>query len=204
MDRKTLVFFSVGIICGFCIGAVTGAFMLPPAWTVGQPTGTLPDPAVNMSTGPEEMISYLFIEEGQSGSLVKGQDNTLTLTIHGVRDDTVFFSDRPARISGLIDTGLFSTSSLWYESNPPNAALMLPDAPETNDTVILTVSNPRYDKEKSTLVYSAALVPDYHGEGLKAYLVFADPAIPEEFGKVILFIDSAALPENFPGTPFVN
>lgn len=201
MDKKTIVIFSVGIICGFCIGAVAGAYTLAPPQAGRQTAGTGSLVPANSSPGPDDLISYLFVQEGLSGSLVKEQNNTMTLTIHGVRENTVYFSDRPARISGLVDTALFTTSSMWNGSNPPNAALMLPGAPESNDTVILTISGPEYYKTESTLVYSATLVPNYHGEGLKAYQVFADPAVPEEFGQVILFIDSASLPGDLPGSP---
>lgn len=137
------------------------------------------------------------MQEAQQGSLVKGKNGTLTLTLQGTRADTVYFSDRPARVSGAVDTGIFEEGSMWNEGNNPNAALMLPDEPPANDTVIVTLSNPRYDRKNATLVYTANIVPDYQGDGLKAYEGFADPGVAEHFGRAMLFIDSARLPVDF-------
>ena len=76
---------------------------------------------------------------------------------------------------------------------------MLVNAPAANDTVIVTISNPRYDSPNATLIYTATIVPDYHGEGLKTYEQFADPGIAEQFGRAMLFIDNGSLPLNLIG-----
>lgn len=183
-----------GILFGLCAGVLLGFYVLAPAFS-GSGTGTCSVPSSGSSSPvPTDIISYLFVQEGSAGSLVHGENGTLTLTLTGVRPDTVYFSDRPDRVSGGIGTVTFTSSSLWNTTSAPNAALMLANAPAANDTVILTLSHPVYDEANATLRYTAVQVPHYTGTGLRAYEAFADPGIPEQFGQAMLFIDNAQIP----------
>ena len=206
IERNTIVIIAAALIIGFVLGGITGTYgysVLP----AGQPCqpGNSPAPSGNATESqaslPSEFISFLFVQEAQQGSLTHGENGTLTLTLNATRADTVYFSDRPARVSGVVDTRLFTDSSMWRSGNNPNAALMLPDEPPANDTVIVTLSSPRYDHKNATLVYNAEIVPDYKGEGLKAYEGFVDPGVAERFGRVMLFIDSARIPVDFFNAP---
>lgn len=193
-DHPSSALFVAGIAVALCAGALLGLFVLAPVFA-GNNTGTCTVPSDVLSTPvPTEIISFLFVQEGSAGSLVPGENGTMTLTLTGVRPDTVYFSDTPNRVSGGIDTRVFTSSSLWNSTSAPNAALMLANAPVANDSVILTLSNPVYDKANATLQYTAVQVPNYTGKGLKAYEAFADPGIPEQFGQAMLFIDSAKIP----------
>ena len=66
--------------------------------------------------------SYEYVQ--QASAL---QFDGTTLTLQGVSPSTVFFSDRPNRLTGLVSTGQFA--DLWnspdgpFASNPPNAAV---------------------------------------------------------------------------------
>jgi hypothetical protein len=185
--------FVAGLIIGLCAGALAGFYAIGPA-LAGTGTTTCAIPAgVSSAVTQGDIISFLFVQEGTSGSLVPGENGTMTLTLTGVRPDTIYFSDTPDRLSGGISTNTFSTSSLWNSTYAPNAALMLANAPAANDSVILTLSNPAYDRANATLRYTAVQVPNYTGEGLKAYEVFADPGIPQHFGQAMLFIDNAEI-----------
>jgi len=199
MDKKTIIFIAISFFLGICLGILIGIFLAQVPATVENRSltfGTVSQAITATPTIGNDLISFLFIQEAQSGSCVKNANGTMTVTLNDVRSDTVYFSDRPARVSGAIETSLFDRSSLWSGSSSPNAALMLVDAPAANDTIIVTLSNPRYDKDDATLVYTATMVPDYHGEGLKTYEQFADPGIAEHFGRVMLFIDNGSLPLN--------
>ena len=198
MDTRNLLILAAGLLAGLCIGGALGIFWLAPA-AAGHEPATCPVPpgssAVTAEPTPgEDLISFLFVQEGKAGSLVKGANGTMTLTLTGVRPDTVYFSDRPARVSGGIATSVFTGSSLWNTTSAPNAALMLANAPAANDTVILSLSDPVYDPVQATIRYTAVQVPDYKGEGLKVYETFADPGVPEQFGQAMLFIDNADIP----------
>jgi hypothetical protein len=198
MERKLIHMCTITLLAGLCVGFVIGFFMVPAAsQSVIPQQGAYPNQTLTPTAHlPTEIISYLFVQEAAGGSLVSGKNGTMTLTLNGVRDDTVYFSDRPARVSGVIDTNLFVHCSMFSGNNPPNAALMIPDAPAANDTVILTISNPQYDKTNGILTYTAAKVPEYNGEGLRVYQTFADPGVPETFDRVMLFIDNSDLPVN--------
>jgi hypothetical protein len=183
--------FVAGLLIGLCAGALLGIYAFAPA-LAGSGTCAIPA-GISPAAMPSDIISFLFVQESTSGSLVPGENGTMTLTLAGVRPNTIYFSDTPDRISGGISTGTFSTSSLWNSTTAPNAALMLANAPAANDSVILTLTNPVYDRANATLRYTAVQVPNYTGEGLKAYEVFADPGIPQHFGQAMLFIDSAEI-----------
>lgn len=186
--------FIIGLFIGLIAGALLGLFALAPV-LAGNNTGTCAVPAaVSSSYLPTDIISFLFVQEGTSGSLVPGENGTMTLTLAGVRPDTIYFSDTPDRISGGIDTSIFAGSSLWDSTSAPNAALMLASEPASHDSVILTLSHPVYDAANATVRYTAVQVPDYTGTGLKAYATFADPSVPEQFGQAMLFIDNADIP----------
>ncbi|MFA5254195.1 MAG: hypothetical protein WC367_05940 [Methanoregula sp.] len=186
--------FVIGLFIGLTAGALLGLFALAPVFA-GNNAGTCAVPAaVSSSYLPTDIISFLFVQEGTSGSLVHGENGTMILTLSGVPPDTVYFSETPDRFSGGIDTGVFTASSLWNSSGAPNAALMLANAPASNDSVILTLSHPAYDAANATVRYTAVQVPDYTGTGLKAYATFADPSVPEQFGQAMLFIDNADIP----------
>jgi hypothetical protein len=197
MDNAPFPLLAACLLIGLCAGAAIGIFWLAPA--LGTPQGSacpMPTTSSNtdLSATENDLISFLFVQEGDSGSLVPGKDGTMTLTLTGVRPETVYFSDKPARVSGVIDTVIFNASSLWHGTSSPNAALMIPDAPTSNDTVILSLSNPRYNRTSATIQYSAVPVPNYIGDGLKAYRTFADPMVQEQFGQAMLFIDNTQLP----------
>lgn len=198
MDTRNLLILAAGLLAGLCIGGALGAFWLASAAAGKVPAATCPvSPGSAVTAEPtpgEDLISFLFVQEGTAGSLVKGANVTMTLTLTGVRPDTIYFSDRPARVSGGIATGVFTSSSLWNTTSAPNAALMLANAPAENDTVILSLSDPVYDPVQATLRYTAVQVPNYQGEGLKVYETFADPSVPEQFGQAMLFIDNADIP----------
>ncbi|WP_136658559.1 hypothetical protein [Nitratireductor sp. XY-223] len=91
------------------VGAVFLAFS-PGLAQAQQPVPAAPAP------------SYEYVQ--QASSL---QFDGTTLTLQGVSPSTVFFTDRPYRLTGLVSTGQFA--ELWnapdgpFASNPPNAAV---------------------------------------------------------------------------------
>lgn len=209
MDIRKEAYLCIGLVVGICIGAVAGIFLFAPVF-MGSERGAscpvpsvIPDEELSLGNG-SSVISFLFVQESDAGSLVPEKDGTMNLTLTGVRPDTVYFSDKPARISGVISTAIFNSSSLWSSETAPNAALMIPDAPALNDTVILSLSNPQYNKAAATIRYTAVPVPNYTGEGLKAYRTFADPMVPEQFGQAMLFIDNTEVPVTIVNTSSDN
>lgn len=86
-------------------------------------------------------VEYLFAQTSTGISV--GPEGTITLT--GVSSTTLFFSDRPYRVTGHLPTGEFVSS--WgagddsFAEDPPNAVLSLFEDEVVNDVVVV-LSNP--------------------------------------------------------------
>jgi hypothetical protein len=83
-------------------------------------------------------VEYLFAQT--AGGMSVGDDGRITLT--GVSKSTLFFSDRPYRLTGHLPTNEFVT--LWgqggdesFASDPPNAVLSLFEDEHVNDVVVV-------------------------------------------------------------------
>jgi hypothetical protein len=84
----------------------------------------------------EKVVNYLFVQNALDVSL-KGN----VLTLKGVANDTLYFSDRPDRIVGRVTTEEFVNT--WtqghdsFKKDPPNAALSIMHGSETQDIVVV-------------------------------------------------------------------
>src|SRR5271157_2683383 len=103
----------------------------------------------------------IFIQEGSSGSFVNDSSGNYTLTMNDVVPYTMFFADRPARDVGLVPMDKFLKGFPFGVSNPPNAAIILPDENETSDMVIVELTNPQYNNTSQTLTYTAKQLKEY-------------------------------------------
>lgn len=98
----------------------------------------------------EHEVEYLFVQSAQGVTLENG-----VLTLKSVAHMTVYFSDRPERISGHTPTEAFVSE--WgvgednFQSNPPNAALSILTNNKEPEEIVLTIRNPRI--EKGDLIY---------------------------------------------------
>jgi hypothetical protein len=83
----------------------------------------------------------------QTASGVAFKDGVLTLK--DVSPMTVFFSDRPERLTGQVRNDLFA--KLWsegrnsFKSDPPNAAISVFNSQGQPAQAVVTLSNPRLD-----------------------------------------------------------
>lgn len=140
-------------------------------------------------------VSLLFVQTANSGSFIKNDDN-YTLTLTNVSPYTTYFSDRPLRISGVSSTEEFVESWCYgansFDSDPPNAAINILGADDSEDVIIVELFNPVYDAEKETLQYDAKIISNSLSENLQNHQMRADASIPEEFDDVSLFIDNSA------------
>ncbi|XHH08676.1 MAG: hypothetical protein ACFCUE_14075 [Candidatus Bathyarchaeia archaeon] len=139
--------------------------------------------------------SFLFVQQAASGSLIHDVGaSTYTLTLNSVASQVQFFSDRPQRISGQSSIDIFVArwDSRGFDEEPPNAALVLIDAQSQEDTVIVELTNPNYNSQTKTLQYTATIISNSQSEVLVYHKNRADNAVPEQFGRVNLFIDDAA------------
>lgn len=100
----------------------------------------------------EEAVDFLFVQYAEKVSLDKGR-----LTLFAVKDDTLYFSDRPDRIVGRLTTQRFT--EIWGKGDgsfaqvPPNAVLTVLQEPLPLDLVVvlrnpvLSGGNLTYDVE---------------------------------------------------------
>jgi hypothetical protein len=138
-----------------------------------------------------ETSTHIFIQEGTNGSFVNDGSGNYTLTMIDVVPYTVFFADRPAHDVGFAPMDKFLNGFRFGASNPPNAAIILPDENEKSDMVIVELTNPQYNNTTGTLTYTASLLKDYSFESVwfQDQKSKVDSSIPEIFGRVILVID---------------
>ena len=148
----------------------------------------LPDSASNEN--PDAQM--LFVQTAPSGTF-EIKDGRQILTLNDISPTTIYFSDRPDRITGFLETELFF--ALWGEgensfaSNPPNAALELLDANDQSNIFILELTNPMFSPESEILQYDVIILEDT-SDGLTQYDKRNDSTIPATFEHSVLFIDS--------------
>jgi hypothetical protein len=117
----------------------------------------------------------------QTATSVAFKDGTLTLK--DAAPMTVFFSDRPERLTGQVRNDLFA--KLWsegknsFKSDPPNAALSIFNPQGQPAQAIMVLSNPRLDGKN--IQYDARVLTG---------------AIPPSGAETTLFIDGYGAPCN--------
>ena len=108
------------------------------------------------SPTPAADVNLLFVQTGGATTLTPGTGDIHTLTITGVTAQTLYFSDRPSRITGAMPTATFvGTWAEAFGDNPPNATLIgHPEAGgDTEEAVVVELLEPVYDAASATLTY---------------------------------------------------
>ena len=117
-------------------------------------------------------VQLLFVQSASSGAY-----DGKTLTLNGV-PSTLYFSDRPKRIVGHLNTGSFveqwSKSKDSFEADPPNAVLSILDKDGASDAVV-ELSSPRFE-----------------GDQLSYQVKLLEGTPPKTFATAALFIDGHA------------
>jgi hypothetical protein len=140
---------------------------------------------------------FLFVQLAEGGNWVLSPDDPeiYLLTLNGVSSQTVFFSDRPERIVGTVDTDRFLDALGFTPANPPNAAAVVRTPEGERDVLVIELFDPVYTREfdadgGGSLTYKARVLDAYHGDNLTSwYDEQEDPALPSTFDQVSLFID---------------
>lgn len=138
----------------------------------------------------EKLASFMFVQTAHTGSFtpVTGEDNLYTLTLNDIAPQTIYFSDRPERIVGQAPMQQFLDGLCFSQDNPPNGAIVILEADEGMDVVVVELFDPAYDAASRTLQYTASILDEPN----HSHAIFNeqhDGAIPETFGAVALFID---------------
>ena len=125
-----------------------------------------------------EMLELLFVQSARAANLKNG-----VLTLSEVHDSTLFFTDRPERITGHEPTEDFVHN--WdkgedsFADVPPNATLSILMGPEPQEIVVV-LKKPRL--AKSTLTYDVEVLDGKKSASGGASSLFIDtlgrPASP--------------------------
>jgi hypothetical protein len=145
----------------------------------------------------ETKLAFLFVQLFNQGTWYPKPDEEgiYVLTLTGATAQTLFFSDRPERIVGTVDTPQFLDGLGFTPSNPPNAALVVRTPEGERDVLVVELFNPVYveavnDPGNVTVTYEARVLEAYQGHGLTVWLAEQEDAeLPAEFSDVSLFID---------------
>jgi hypothetical protein len=139
----------------------------------------------------DDELSILFVQVADGGTFVASADDPtlFELTLTGVAPQTVWFSDRPERRSGMVNTADFAIDPVFDPADPPNAAIVT-SSDAGADTLIVELTNPRFDAAAGTVTYDAKPVASYVGEALADHAALqTDAQLAETLGATSLFID---------------
>lgn len=133
---------------------------------------------VSKDSGPPKMLA---VQHADAASIGEAEDGTRRLTLTGVSEQMILFSDRPERITVSEATESFmETWSLGrdsFEDDPPNATLVVEELDAGQHFVIAELTDPEYDPDTDTLTYVVIIEAD------------TDVDLPSDFGEVTLVID---------------
>lgn len=150
-------------------------------------------PAAGKSQKQRSAGSLLFVQQTRGGELDRVGPGVYRLTFRGVSPTVSTFTDRPRRRAG--EQGLARFVRNWadngFAADPPNAALVLRDAPNSRDVAMLTLSHPRYDRRKGVLAYTAKPLHGDAATSLRGFSRRGDRLRPLSFGAASLFVDDA-------------
>ena len=131
----------------FATGAFAALGALPPQ---EDETASADDDAEPAADAGAEKAQFLFVQTARYAELKEG-----TLTLRQVSPTTIYFSDRPERIAGHVETQHMVEAMLEDEDpnsfsvNPPNATLSLLDG-EFVETVVVKLGRPKLDVDELT------------------------------------------------------
>lgn len=113
----------------------------------------------------QDNTNYMFIDVAETGTLQKNADGkTYTLTLSEVDDWVTYFSDVPARITGMMKIGDFSKlmdkETKTNFKHGLNTGIIAIDA-KTDKKVryMVSLSNPTYNTNNHTISYTAEEIP---------------------------------------------
>ena len=151
-----------------------------------------------------ESPSVLFSVTSDAVHFENQSGMDVTMVMDGVDPEALWFTDRPARESGVITTTKLANE--WakggtFDVDPPNAALVLHEPTKTDaamaDTLVATVRHATYDAAARSLTTSLHVLTDEEARNLEGNLdkhgMSHDRAFPLRAGTASLFIDSVSL-----------
>ena len=126
---------------------------------------------------PEDLDGFM-VQTAQAGTLIAGEEGGYILTLAGVNEVTSWLFDSPFVSAGRADT---LTLALDWAAAPDglvgSAILDIDEA-----TIMLDLTNPRYDVESGDVSYDAEI------NAIFSYVDLKDDEVPAGFSNVTLFV----------------
>lgn len=176
------------------LGAGVAALALRPALAQeATPVTSAPD----ATPVAEEQAELLFLQHGGQSTVAPGADGAHTLTISNASAQTLYFANRPGRMTGAVPTDTFvSGFGALFGDVLPNASLVghATEGADDEEVLIVTLSDPTWDAATNTLTYRLELLgADRVSEGQfeSEPITVLDTA--REYAEVHLFIDDVTL-----------
>ena len=152
------------LIRGFIVGVTLGFVAFS---CVGD--GSAEEPSGSQTASAADKVELLFVQNSVAGTY-----DGKTLTLNGV-GPTVFFSDRPQRISGHVHTAEFirhwDKGSDNFAENPPNGTLSVLGDQDVQ-SVVIELRNP--DLKGNTLSYNVRVLQGQLPKSFKESSLFID------------------------------
>jgi hypothetical protein len=139
-------------------------------------------------------VAFMFVQTFGAGSIGPSEsgDGLLLLTADHLAGQTLYFSDRPERIVGMVSTEQFLGAGGTDEgidftlTDPPNAALVLPD----DRVLVVELIDPTYDPATGQVTYQLHALDDVAEVGLSLETESVSAAdAAGDFSAASLFID---------------
>ncbi len=164
------------------------------------------EPATPDTKPPKKVqASALFVVNSSGGTAAAPEGSTFALELTGVDPDALFFTDRPARDTGII--GVERMLALLDDSDEgaPNAVVEVFGGEQGPLALAVELDDPVYDAAAATLTYEAKVLKRTKGSRLRHYDDRLERDLPDSFGRAALFIDTSPFGStNFCGVKVQN
>ena len=175
-------------VLGVLLGVLAGGACIAVDESSKDPTTTVPDLGDEVAAADDaDDADWLFSHTSAGGTITPGPDGNVVLTLTGIDEHVVAFTDRPERQSEILDvaTLVMAWPSLFADS-APNAVLVEHD-PTGTESSVLELTDPQLDG--TTLRFTAKVLEVEAKQGPTATDPATAPAPPASFRAASLFID---------------
>jgi hypothetical protein len=162
--------------------------------TVGTTFGCVSSVAASTpdDAGESDAAQSLAVVNADGGTTSE-TDGGYVLTLTDVVPRAIWFEDRPARGTGTMP--IDELVDVFFDGDPPNAALEVFSEPAAGTVIIVELSNPRYDADQARLEFDARILDDeqIRATGLGDHRERVTGDMPATFGAAALFLDDACM-----------